>query len=74
MNMNYVATSCPIFELIELKVMYHSACIFIFYLGEYDIEASKEASKRPNVQETFLRIYLKITIMNEKRSVMDASV
>jgi hypothetical protein len=41
--------------------------VFIFYLGEYDIEASKEASKRPNVQETFLRIYLKITIMNEKK-------
>jgi len=49
--------------------------VFIFYLGEYDIEASKEeTSKRPNVQEPFLRIYLKITIINEKRSVMDENV
>jgi hypothetical protein len=55
MNMNYVAMSHPIFELIELKVMYRSACVFIFYLGEYDIEASKEASKRPNVPSNLLK-------------------
>ncbi len=31
MNMNYVAMPHPIFELIELKVMYHSACIYILF-------------------------------------------
>jgi hypothetical protein len=41
--------------------------VFIFYLGEYDIEASKDASKRPNVQETFLRIYLKINYYEWKK-------
>lgn len=55
MNTNYVAMSHPIFELIELKVMYHIVHVFIFYLGKYDIEASKEASKKTKCPRPLLK-------------------